>query len=87
MNSEICVFVAIYPYKISVLFHTFFFTFGKVTDYASFKYKDYIKVVQICRIIFYILPNHFLPCATKTTYLVSSFVYCYLYFCTHDQSR
>ena len=26
---------------ISVLFHTFFFTFGKVTDSQSFKYKEY----------------------------------------------
>ena len=32
VNSKICVFVSEYPYMISVLFHTFFFTFGKVTD-------------------------------------------------------
>ena len=41
MNSENCVFVSMYPYKICVLFHTFFFTFGKVTDSESFKYKEY----------------------------------------------
>ena len=35
VNSEICV------YKISVLFHTFFFMFGKVIDSQSFKYKEY----------------------------------------------
>ena len=30
------VFVSTYPYKISVLFHTFFFTFVNVTDSQSF---------------------------------------------------
>ena len=40
VNSEICVFVFTYPYKISVKFHTFFFTFGKVTHSQTFKYKE-----------------------------------------------
>ena len=39
VNSKICVFVSTYSYMISVLFHTFFFTFGKVTDSQSFKKK------------------------------------------------
>ena len=41
MNSEIHVFVSSYPYKISVLFRTFFFTFDRVTDAQSLKYKEY----------------------------------------------
>ena len=41
VNAEIRVFVATYPYKILVLFHTFFFTFGKDTDSQNFKYKEY----------------------------------------------
>ena len=39
VNSKICVYVSICPYMISVLFHTFLFTFGKVTDSQSFKNK------------------------------------------------
>ena len=40
VNSEICVFVSTYPYKIFVLFQTLFFTFVKVNS-QSFKYKEY----------------------------------------------
>ena len=41
VNSEICVFVSTYPYNMTVLFHTFFLTLGKVTDSQSFKNKEY----------------------------------------------
>ena len=40
VNSKNCVFVSTYPHMISVSFHTFFFTFGKVTDFQSFKEQD-----------------------------------------------
>ena len=40
VNAKICVFVSTYPFMISVLFNTFFFTFGKVTDSQKFKEQD-----------------------------------------------
>ena len=39
VNSEICVYVSKYQYKISVLFHTFCVTFGKGTDSECFEYN------------------------------------------------
>ena len=49
VNSEIRVFVSKYPYKISVLFHTFFLTFGKVTDTESNCLDEYIKLTILKR--------------------------------------
>ena len=40
--SENCVFISKYSYMISVMFLTFFFAFGKVTDSQSFKYKEFV---------------------------------------------
>ena len=41
LYSEIRVFFATYPYESFVFFHTFIFTNDKVTDSASFEYKEY----------------------------------------------
>ena len=41
MNLKIRVFVTTYPNKISIFFHTFYFTFGKVTESVNFEYKEY----------------------------------------------
>ena len=40
VNTQICVFVYTYPYKISILFHTFFFSFGKVTGSQKSQEQD-----------------------------------------------
>ena len=48
VNLEICVFVSTYPYVMSVLCHTFFFTFGNVTDSQSLKKKTNHSKLSNC---------------------------------------
>ena len=42
MNSEIRLFISTFQYKISVLFHTFLITFGKITDSQSLNTKNIV---------------------------------------------
>ena len=43
VNTKNCIFVSTYSYIISVVFHTFFFTFGKVTESQNFKKRQNIR--------------------------------------------